>query len=137
MNSLVIANLKHHPGRTAASAAGVAIGVILVVLTVGLVRGALRDRGRRDTNTGAEIMVSQRSQAGLSLASLPMSIPLDWVNRVREVDGVADVVAVGQLLEMKGESGLGIRQIDGVEFNSFSHATRVRIIDGHPLQSTG
>src|SRR5215510_14632159 len=110
MNNFAVSNLKHHPGRTVASVAGVAIGVILVVLTVGLVRGALRDRGRRDTNTGVEILVSQRNQSGISLASLPISMPQDWVNRVREVEGVADVVAVGQFLEMKGEGGLGIRQ---------------------------
>ncbi len=48
MNNLVASNLTHHPGRTAASVVGVAVGVVLVVLTVGLVRGALRDRGQRD-----------------------------------------------------------------------------------------
>jgi putative ABC transport system permease protein len=137
MNNLVVANLKHHPGRTLTSVAGVAIGVILVVLTVGLVRGALRDRGQRDTNTGVEIMLSQRDLSGLSVASLPISMPLSWIDRVREVDGVADVVAVGQYIEMKGEGGLGIRQIDGVQFENYSRATPVRIIDGHPLPAAG
>src|SRR5262245_31336793 len=122
MNNLAVSNLKHHPGRTVASVAGVAIGVILVVLTVGLVRGALRDRGRRDTNTGVEIMLSQRDLSGISIASLPISMPLSLIDRVREVTGVADVVAVGQHLELKGEGGLGIRQIDGVEFESYSRA---------------
>src|SRR5262245_12243421 len=119
MNSLVMANLKHHPGRTAASVTGVAIGVILVVLTVGLVRGALRDRGQRDTNTGVEILVSQRDQRGISIVSLPISLPVDLMYRLRETPGVKDVVAVGQFLEMKGEGGLGIRQIDGVDFESY------------------
>ena len=45
MNNLVTSNLSHHPGRTLASVIGVAVGVILVVLTVGLVRGQLRNKG--------------------------------------------------------------------------------------------
>ncbi len=67
MNSLVASNLSHHPGRTLASVIGVAVGVILVVLTVGLVRGKLRDRGQRDANIGVEIIdhpgIRSRSRA--------------------------------------------------------------------------
>src|SRR5215472_12695595 len=107
MNSLVTANLKHHPGRTAASAAGVAIGVVLVVLTVGLVRGELRERGERDANTGIELMISQRDQFGISVVSLPISMPIELTDRVRGVAGVEDAVAVGQFLEMRGGNGLG------------------------------
>ena len=68
MKSLITANLTHHPGRTAASIIGVAVGVILVVLTVGLVRGILRNRGERDTNTGVELLVYHRQQFGISAA---------------------------------------------------------------------
>ncbi len=66
MESLVTSNLKHHPARTAVSIIGVSVGVILVVLTVGLVRGTLRERGQRDANIGVEIMLRQAGQ-GLSL----------------------------------------------------------------------
>ena len=128
MNSLVAANLTHHPGRTAASIAGVAVGIILVVLTVGLVRGMLRDRGRRDTNIRAEILLSLRGQYGLSAASLPLSLPITELAAVRSVPGVAAVTPVGQHLEMKGKTGLGIRQIDGVEFDSYTNVTGVRIV---------
>jgi putative ABC transport system permease protein len=137
MNSLVTANLKHHPGRTAASAAGVAIGVVLVVLTVGLVRGELRERGERDANTGIELMISQRDQFGISVVSLPISMPIELTDRVRGVAGVEDAVAVGQFLEMRGGNGLGIRQIDGVDFESYSRATGVRIISGRRLPPAG
>lgn len=58
MDNLIASNLTHRPGRTLASVAGVATGVILVALTVGLVRGMLRDRGQRDANLPAEIMLS-------------------------------------------------------------------------------
>lgn len=135
MNKLVAANLAHHPGRTAASALGVAVGVVLVILTVGLVRGMLRDRGERDANTGAEIMFCHRDQFGISLTSLPLTLPLEMLPQMRAVPGVAAVTPVGQHLEMKGESGLGIRQVDGVDFESYLQATKVRIVAGAPLPS--
>lgn len=136
-NSLVAANLSHHPGRTAASVAGVAVGVVLIVLTVGLVRGMLRDRGQRDTNTGVELMFCLRDQFGISVTSLPLTLPLELVAQVRAVPGVAAVTPVGQHLEFKGESGLGLRQLDGVEFRSYTQATEVRIVTGQPLPDSG
>ena len=81
MNNLVASNLTHHPGRTAASVVGVAVGVVLVVLTVGLVRGALRDRGQRDANIGVEIMLRQGGQ-GISLTSADMT-PIECNNSGR------------------------------------------------------
>jgi putative ABC transport system permease protein len=137
MDNLVAANLSHHPGRTLVSVIGVAVGVILVVLTVGLVRGMLRDRGTRDANTGVEILLSLRQQRGLSLTSLPLSMPVEMADKIREVAGVAAITAVGQHLEMKGESGLGIRQVDGLEFDSYVRAAKVRIVDGEALPASG
>jgi putative ABC transport system permease protein len=137
MNSLVAANLAHRPGRTLVSAAGVAVGVVLVVLTVGLVRGSLRERGRREANLGAEILLSQRGQRGIAVTALPLTIPLTMVDEVRAVAGVAGVAAVGQHLELKGESGLGIRQVDGVDFARYAAVTGVRVVEGQPLPTTG
>lgn len=53
------------------------------------------------------------------------------------VPGVAAVTPVGQHLEMKGESGLGLRQIDGVEFDHYSAITKIRIVEGNPLPEAG
>lgn len=137
MNSMLRANLLHHPGRTIASITGVAIGVILVILTVGLVRGMLRDRGQRDTNTGVELMVGRRDQIGISLSSLPMTLPVSTIDRLRGIDGVRAATAVGQYLEMKGESGLGLRQLDGIRFDEFMAATSLRIVSGQNLPEKG
>src|SRR5690348_2260646 len=115
MNNLITSNLTHHPGRTLASAVGVAVGVILVVLTVGLVRGALRDRGQRDANIGVEIMLRQGGQ-GISMTSADMTISESDVAGVLAVPGVAAATPVGQHIEMGGSGGLGIRQIDGIDF---------------------
>ncbi|MCI0338565.1 MAG: ABC transporter permease [Acidobacteria bacterium] len=136
MNSLVASNLTHHPGRTVASIIGVAVGVILVVLTIGLVRGTLRERGQRDANIGVEIMLRQSGQ-GLSLTSADMAIPVSEVGNIRSIPGVAVATPVGQNLEMGGEGGLGVRQIDGIEFDSFTAAGKLRLTKGEPLPSSG
>ncbi|MBL8172190.1 MAG: ABC transporter permease [Acidobacteria bacterium] len=136
MNSLVASNLSHHPGRTAASVVGVAVGVILVVLTVGLIRGTLRERGQRDANLGVEIMLRQGGQ-GLSLTAADMVIPMADLEKVRAIPGVALATPVGQNLEMGGSGGLGIRQIDGIEFDAFSKASNMRIVRGQPLPASG
>jgi len=136
MNNLVTSNLTHHPGRTLASVIGVAVGVILVVLTVGLVRGQLRNKGQRDANIGVEIMLRKGGQ-GLSLTSADMVIPESDVEAVRAVTGVAAATPVGQNIEMGSSGGLGIRQIDGVDFQSFSAASDLRIVEGQPLPQSG
>jgi len=136
MNNLVTSNLTHHPGRTFASVVGVAVGVILVVLTVGLVRGMLRERGQRDANIGVEIMVRQSGQ-GISLTSADMTIPESHVESVRAVPGIAMATPVGQNLEMGASSGLGLRQVDGIDFPSFTAASNLRIVQGEPLPSSG
>ena len=137
MNNLVTSNLLHHPGRTAASVFGVALGVVLVVLTVGLVRGALREVGRRGSNVGVEIMLRQAGQ-GISLTSADMNIPIDEViGKVRAVPGVAFAVPIGQNLEMGASGGLGIRQLEAINYDEFAAATKLRIVQGQPLPAEG
>jgi putative ABC transport system permease protein len=136
MNNLVTSNLTHHPGRTFASILGVAVGVILVVMTVGLVRGLLRERGMRDANIGIEIMLRQGGQ-GLSFTAADMIIPVSEIDGIRSIPGVAAVTPVGQKLEMGGQGGLGVRQVDGIEFDSFTAATKLRITQGGPLPASG
>lgn len=136
MDGLISSNLTHHPGRTAASIAGVAVGVVLVVLTVGLVRGTMRERAQRDANVGAEIMVSRQGQ-GVSFTSADMSLAVEKVAQVRALPGVAVATPVGQNLEMKGETGLGLRQIEGIEFDDFAAVAKLRIVEGQPLPASG
>src|SRR5215472_8582166 len=136
MNNLVTSNLTHHPGRTLASVVGVAVGVILVVLTVGLVRGQLRDRGQRDANIGVEIMLRKGGQ-GISLTSADMTISESDVEAVRAAPGVAAATPVGQNIEMGASGGLGIRQVDGIDFQSFKAASNLRIAEGQELPQSG
>ena len=136
MNNLVTSNLTHHLGRTVASVIGVAVGVILVVLTVGLVRGTLRDKGQRDANIGVEIMLRKGGQS-LSLTSADMTILESEVEAVRGVQGVAAATPVGQNFETGASGGLGFRSIEGIDFPSFSAASNLRITEGRPLPQSG
>ncbi len=137
MTRLIAANFIHRPARTVASIFGVALGVVLVVLTVGLVRGMLRDRGTRDAHLGFEIMLSLRGQQGLSVASLPLTMPAKLAEEVKAITGVAAVVPIGQQLELKGETGLGIRQIDGVPYQPLTAMSKIRIVTGQALPDIG
>jgi putative ABC transport system permease protein len=115
----------------------VAIGVILVTLTVGLVRGTLRDRGRRDANLAVEIMLSRNGQGGISFATLSVSLPVSLLEGARATPGVRDVTPVAQHVEFGGGNALGLRQIDGVDFESFRRATGVRVVEGQGLPTCG
>jgi putative ABC transport system permease protein len=105
-------------------------------MTVGLVRGMLRDRGKRDANIGNEIMLRQSAQ-GLAPTAADMIIPVTEVEKLRSIPGVSAVTPVGQRLEMGGEGALGVLQIDGIVFDSFTAASKLRITRGQPLPSAG
>ena len=109
MNSLIAANLSHHPGRTAASVVGVAVGFVLVVMTVGLVRGALRERGhemvgiRLDSGDLAYFSVEARKRldaAGFPKAIVVASNDLDehLIASLKEQGGAIDAWGVGTRL---------------------------------------
>ena len=87
------------------------------------------ERGQRDANIGVEIMLRQGGQ-GLSLTAADMTIPISEVETIRSIPGVAMATPVGQNLEMGSGSGLGIRQVDGIEFDEFTKASDLRIVQG-------
>ena len=84
MDSLVVENVKHRPLRTAISVAGVALGVVLTVLTVGLAHGMMRNTAERQANVLAEIMFYPAGDfspaTGQALTLLPRSrqTPASW-----------------------------------------------------------
>src|SRR5204863_8008474 len=77
MDSLVLSNLAHRPARTVVRIAGIALGVLLVVFTVGLAHGLLRGRGKREANIGAEIMLrpSGTTLSGTQSFTIPIDHP--------------------------------------------------------------
>ena len=128
MFGFVLGQIFHRRTRSIVTILGVAIGVVLVTLTVGLAHGQLAERGRREASTGAEILIRPPG-SGMSPLQATLSIDLSLVPDVLAVDGVAAAVPLGQHLE-RSKSGFGWRSIDGVDFDQFAALNGTRIIEG-------
>ena len=132
MDSLVLSNLAHRPARTAVSVAGIALGVLLVVFTVGLAHGLLRERGKREANIGAEIMLRPSGTIALS-GTQPFTIPLEHAAEVMRMPGVRTTVPIGQALD-KIDSGFGSRLIEGIPYERYAELNNLTIKEGRGLE---
>ena len=131
MDSLVLSNIAHRPARTAVSIMGTGVGVLLIVFTVGLAHGILRERGRRESNIGAEIMVRSSGSLGFS-GSAPFMLPVSRATEIARLDGVRAATPIGQTLD-RSDAGFGSRLIDGIEFDDYVKLTSVAIREGSQL----
>jgi len=131
MDSLVLSNIAHRPARTAVSIAGIALGVLLVVFTVGLAHGLLRERGRREANIGAEILLRPAGTIFLS-GSQPFTVPVTHAAELSRIDGVRMAVPIGQNLD-KSDTGFGSRLIEGIPFDEYAALTGLTIKEGRKL----
>jgi len=131
MDSLVLSNIAHRPARTAVSVLGTGVGVLLIVFTVGLAHGVLRERGRRESNIGAEIMV--RASGTLSFGGgSPFVLPAARAKEIARLDGVRAASPIGQTLD-RSDSGFGSRLIDGIDFDEYAKLTGITIRAGTKL----
>ncbi|MGZ5482514.1 MAG: ABC transporter permease [Pyrinomonadaceae bacterium] len=130
-DSLVLSNIAHRPARTAVSIAGIALGVLLVVFTVGLAHGVLRERGRREAKIGAEILLRPAGTLGLSGAQ-SFTIPVAHAAELQRVEGVRTAVPIGQSLD-RSDSGFGSRLIEGIPFAEYAALTGLQIREGRGL----
>jgi putative ABC transport system permease protein len=135
MDSLVLENVKHRPLRTAISGAGVALGVVLTVLTVGLAHGMLRNTAERAANVLAEVMFypagdfSPATGQALALDTIYGRAIVEGTPRVRPVAGIEAVSPVAQYLQTSA-SGIGFEIIEGVDFQSYEKVTALRVVEG-------
>ena len=128
MDSLIASNIRQRPTRTLISVAGIALGVLLVVLNTGLVRGMLNDRIKRERGIGAEIQFTRKGSSVLSPSSV-MSLDVRYGDRLSQIQGVKMVSPVGRYVQT-GRSGLGFEQVDGIDFESYSAISGLRIVEG-------
>jgi len=131
-DDLVLSGLLHHPRRTVASVLGVAAAMVLVVMTSGLVRGILKERGRREANVGVEILVRERGAVGLTPSSAALTLPEAMAATIADVPGVHGVTLVGQYLQPTGR-GLDLRLVEGVKYAEYARLTGLRVIEGRGL----
>jgi putative ABC transport system permease protein len=133
MDNLVLSNIRQRPTRTLISTAGVALGVILIILNTGLARGMLNDRIRREQGIGAEIQFFRMGGGTLSTSN---AMPLDvrYADRLKKIPGVRMVSPFGHYVQ-SGNSGLGIEMIDAIELDSYSAISNLRIVEGRAFQA--
>src|SRR3989440_195862 len=133
MDSLVLSNLAHRPARTAVSVAGIALGVLLVVFTVGLAHGLLRERGKREANIGAEIMLRPSGTIGFS-GPQSFTLPLSDAGDISRLEGVRMAVPIGQTLDAS-DSGFGSRLIEGIPYEQYATLNGLTIKEGRGIES--
>src|SRR5215813_11334979 len=133
MDNLVLSNIRQRPTRTLISVAGVALGVILIVLITGLVRGMLNERVRREQEIGAEIQFWRIGATTIS-ASNAMPLDIQYADRLKKIPGVRTVSPFGHYVQ-KSERGLGVEVIDGIELETYSAISNMRIVEGRAFQS--
>ncbi len=133
MDSLVLSNIAHRPARTAVSIMGTAVGVVLIVFTVGLAHGVLRERGRRESNIGAEIMIRASGTLGFG-GTAPFMLPVSRAQEIAGIPGVRAATPIGQALD-RSDAGFGTRLLDGIEFDDYAKLTGISIREGRKLES--
>lgn len=135
MDNLVLSNMTHRPARTLVSVLGVAVGVLLVVFTVGLANGVLRERARREGEVGAEIMVRASGSTGMG-GTQRFSLPVSRADEIERVEGVRAAAAIGQKTDTS-DTGFGMRVVDGVPFERYARLTGLRVAEGRGLSGAG
>jgi len=127
MESLVTANVRQRPVRAVVSAAGVALGVCLVMLFTGLARGMSEDLQRRSQNLKAEIIFTRSS--GTQLMENQAGLSVKYADRLREIEGVSMAVPAIRYLSQGGK-GFGFEQVEGVNWDEFAAMNEMHLVAG-------
>jgi putative ABC transport system permease protein len=133
MDSLVFSNIAHRPARTAVSILGTGVGVLLIVFTVGLAHGVLHERGKRESNMGAEIMIRASGSLGLG-GQGQFKLPVTHARELASVPGVLATTPLGQSTD-KSDTGFGFRLLDGIEYDEYATIAGITIREGRKLNS--
>ena len=117
--------------RTVVSIVGTAVGVLLIVFTVGLAHGMLHEHGRRDANINAEIMVRSSGTIGLG-GNDPWVLPVSHAGELMTIPGVRAAVPIGQALD-KSDGGFAMRFLDAIPYDEYAALSHIHIIQGERL----
>lgn len=129
MEGLVFSNMLHRPARTAVSILGIAVGVLLIVFTVGLANGSIREQATREANVGAEIFF--RASGSISVSgSEAFRLSEHLPDEILKVEGVRSAVPIGQNSVDASDNNTGKRLVDGVRFDEYAAISNLRIVEG-------
>lgn len=121
--------MLHRPARTAVSIVGIGLGILLIIFTVGLANGSLRERAAREANVGAEILFQPSGSFGLS-GSDALRLPVSTVDEIKKVEGVKIAVPIGQNTVNAKDTNTGSRLVDGVNFDEYADMAGLQIVQG-------
>ena len=121
--------MLHRPARTVVSIIGIGIGILLIVFTVGLANGTMRERAARESNVGAEIMLRPSGSMGISGSDV-LRLPVTMAADIEKVEGVAVAVPVAQTSVAATDGLTGSRLIDGVPYDRYAAVAGLQIIKG-------
>lgn len=133
MPSLAWANLWHRPARSLATAFGVAVGAVLVLLTTGLAHGIIAERAEREARVGAHIMLRPAGSFGGGVVSNQPAYPLERLPQIAAIPGVRAAVPVIQYA-MPSDNGIGFRLLEGVPWAAYAAMSGVHIVAGRAPQ---
>src|SRR5688500_9034336 len=132
MNSLVFSNMFHRPARTIVSVVGIAVGVLLIVFTVGLANGSIREQASREANVGAEIFFRASGSIGMG-GSDGFRVPASITDEILTVEGVRAAVGLGQNSVDARDTNTGKRIVDGVRFDEYAAISGLHLVEGRPF----
>jgi putative ABC transport system permease protein len=133
VNSLVFSNMMHRPARTLVSVAGIGIGILLIVFTIGLANGSMRERAERDKNVGAELMFIAAGSWGIGGTEL--QVPVSLKSDLERVEGVAAAVPIAQKSVAATDGLTGSRLIDGINFPEYAAMAGLKVVQGREFVS--
>lgn len=133
MDSLVTANVRQRPVRALVSAAGVALGVCLVMLFTGLARGLSNDLERRSQNLKAEIVFT-RDAGSTQLMSTTTNLSVKYAEELMKIEGVAMAVPDIRYVSQGGK-GFGFEQVEGVDWDAFAVMNGMSLVSGRAPQA--
>lgn len=128
MDSLITSNILQRPIRTLVSVAGIALGVCLIMLFTGLARGMSNDLQRRASNVRAELIFMR--PGAIQATATTANLSTGYVERLKSIEGVEDALPVIRHV-FQGTRGVGIEQIDGVNWDGYSRMNGIKMVDGH------
>jgi ABC-type lipoprotein release transport system permease subunit len=132
MDNLVTSNIRQRPIRTLVSVAGVALGVALVMLFTGLARGMSNELQRRATNVRAELIFMR--PGAVQLTATTANLDTRYVDRLKQIEGIEEALPVIRHFN-QGTKGIGIEQIDGVDWDAYARMNGISMVAGTGPQS--
>jgi putative ABC transport system permease protein len=128
MDNLIAANVRQRPVRALVSAAGVALGVALVMLFTGLTRGLSNDLQRRSQNLRSEILFAKGGST--DMLSAAANVDVRYADELLKIEGVEMAVPDIRNVSQSGRGGLGLEQIEGVDWEPFAAMNGMRLVEG-------